>query len=541
MNVWNDLKHLRAHEHGECNDPWSELWSDEEITSTSVNHLGMPWTESQRSGGISEDPGAVWLVLGALDHELPRQYLVPRHHQFFAFKQAKAHGLCHGRFRLKRWAHWQRFRFRRRECHLHGGQLQLCRNQGHWQGTELHRGSPREVSRDTQTSASEQAFNVVSGTATRAHLPRGIAVLLFNRARLVYWLWRYPDMSVCALSEGSVRTCIPYSTTSTSQLFTAQSLARLYTDQCTNDRLWSWEWHHMWLNNIERETSVFACIHSCNHRTILVTLWWPTFPCVLSVCSGWALSFVTTFVKIQATSWARGWCSFTRQPSTGNAAFRDGGKAKKSKAHTTHESHRRSDLLCVTRGFEEQKFSQWCWRKMEGHFGKRCGHVWARRSFVTRVRVTANEFNDARKYGPHAALLFFCETWGARQTRSNQDAWALKAWFLWFPLLGWQTCVSLLVMGALEGLSWVRRAGPHGPEAGSASFCACRACTQWSRTRLQKWRFIIVLPRLARRGMTYQCWQVVTELRCPSSHTQCHTKAPTWSGELSRCAGIWNV
>ena len=42
MNVWSDLKHLRAHEHGECSDPWSEAGSDEEITSTSVNHLGMP-------------------------------------------------------------------------------------------------------------------------------------------------------------------------------------------------------------------------------------------------------------------------------------------------------------------------------------------------------------------------------------------------------------------------------------------------------------------------------------------------------------------
>ena len=24
-NVWSDLKHLRAHEHGEHSDPWSEL------------------------------------------------------------------------------------------------------------------------------------------------------------------------------------------------------------------------------------------------------------------------------------------------------------------------------------------------------------------------------------------------------------------------------------------------------------------------------------------------------------------------------------
>ena len=24
-NVWSDLKHFGAHEHGECGDPWSEL------------------------------------------------------------------------------------------------------------------------------------------------------------------------------------------------------------------------------------------------------------------------------------------------------------------------------------------------------------------------------------------------------------------------------------------------------------------------------------------------------------------------------------
>ena len=29
-NVWSDLKHVRAHEHGEHSDPWSELWSDVE-------------------------------------------------------------------------------------------------------------------------------------------------------------------------------------------------------------------------------------------------------------------------------------------------------------------------------------------------------------------------------------------------------------------------------------------------------------------------------------------------------------------------------
>ena len=42
--------------------------------------------------------------------------------------------------------------------------------------------------------------------------------------------------------------------------------------------------------------------------------------------------------------------------------------------------------------------------------------------------------------------------------------------FFDFPLLGWQTCVSPLAMGAVEGLSRVRPNGPHGPEAGTASF-----------------------------------------------------------------------
>ena len=37
------------------------------------------------------------------------------------------------------------------EGHVHGGQLQLCHNQGHSQGIEMHRGSPGEVSQDTKT------------------------------------------------------------------------------------------------------------------------------------------------------------------------------------------------------------------------------------------------------------------------------------------------------------------------------------------------------------------------------------------------------
>ena len=46
------------------------------------------------------------------------------------------------------------FVFARREHHVHGGQLQLHRNQGFLQRFDLHRGSSSEVSRDTRTSES---------------------------------------------------------------------------------------------------------------------------------------------------------------------------------------------------------------------------------------------------------------------------------------------------------------------------------------------------------------------------------------------------
>ena len=44
------------------------------------------------------------------------------------------------------------FVFARREHHVHGGQLQLHRNQGFSQRFDLHLGSSSEVSRDTRTS-----------------------------------------------------------------------------------------------------------------------------------------------------------------------------------------------------------------------------------------------------------------------------------------------------------------------------------------------------------------------------------------------------
>ena len=71
------------------------------------------------------------------------------------------------------------YALRRRECLVHGGQLQLCRNQGHSQGVEFHLGSPREESQDTKTcapamsSAFERRCECLSDGEERTHSLRG--------------------------------------------------------------------------------------------------------------------------------------------------------------------------------------------------------------------------------------------------------------------------------------------------------------------------------------------------------------------------------
>ena len=62
-------------------------------------------------------------------------------------------------------------RMRVDESLVHGGQLQLCHNQGHLQDIKLHSGSPREVSQGTRRcpQTASKLLMIVSGTATRAH------------------------------------------------------------------------------------------------------------------------------------------------------------------------------------------------------------------------------------------------------------------------------------------------------------------------------------------------------------------------------------
>ena len=68
---------------------------------------------------------------------------------------------------------------------------------------------------------------------------------------------------------------------------------------------------------------------------------------------------------------------------------------------------------------------------------------------ILQNRVTVKEFNDARKYGPHAELYF------SLLTRPEG---------LLLP-----TGNDPLSQGALGVSSWIRASGPNGPELGPAS------------------------------------------------------------------------
>ena len=49
------------------------------FTMYAVNKSGVLIQIFEGSGDTSEEPGAVWLVFGVFDHELPRRCMVPRH------------------------------------------------------------------------------------------------------------------------------------------------------------------------------------------------------------------------------------------------------------------------------------------------------------------------------------------------------------------------------------------------------------------------------------------------------------------------------
>ena len=93
---------------------------------------------------------------------------------------------------------------------------------------------------------------------------------------------------------------------------------------------------------------------------------------------------------------------------------------------------------------------------------------------VTRVRVTAKSFNNAKKYGRHAELFFFLLQNMRRETdpiEPGRQVSTEPAIFR-FPSLGWQTCVSPLEVNLFarrhsKGFRGSVR-GPNGAEAGPA-------------------------------------------------------------------------
>ena len=83
---------------------------------------------------------------------------------------------------------------------------------------------------------------------------------------------------------------------------------------------------------------------------------------------------------------------------------------------------------------------------------------------VTRVHVSAKEFNDAKKYGPHAEVHFF-------SLRSIRETEHVRRNGPPFPSLGWKTCVLPAGPGREHSKGFLGLvSGPSGPEAGTASF-----------------------------------------------------------------------
>ena len=95
---------------------------------------------------------------------------------------------------------------------------------------------------------------------------------------------------------------------------------------------------------------------------------------------------------------------------------------------------------------------------------------------VIRVRATAKELNDAKKYGPHAEPHFFLQR-GMRCVTDPIEPGhvSIERPIFTFPFA--QPEGLLLLAWALGGFLWPRPSGPDGREAGPAFFYARRACT----------------------------------------------------------------
>ena len=122
--------------------------------------------------------------------------------------------------------------------------------------------------------------------------------------------------------------------------------------------------------------------------------------------------------------------------------FREGGKAKnkqrgnvvplasRTSECTRHRLNSAPNVVPAHTQARRAEFCQRCCRNMQGRSGMLCGTTCIPVE-VTRVRVTAKEFNDAKKYGPLAELCLLLLQNMRRETGTIEPG---------------QTCVSPLEM-----------------------------------------------------------------------------------------------
>ena len=178
--------------------------------------------------------------------------------------------------------------------------------------------------------------------------------------------------------------------------------------------------------------------------------------------------------QFRVISSAGGWCSCACKPSTGNVTkCRPAVKAERQRAQTIN----------VTRGLEEQYFSpkvprtKWRWRAL-------WESVWPFLSVfdVIRVRVTAENFNDAKKYGRHAELFFFLLQNMPDHIELGHVSTGRAIFLISFTRLADTRLPARsdpLCQGALEDIHWLCE-WPVWPRGRPRVLNTCRACTHQS-------------------------------------------------------------
>ena len=175
-------------------------------------------------------------------------------------------------------------------------------------------------------------------------------------------------------------------------------------------------------------------------------------------------------------SWADGWCSRTCKPSAGSRSVglpRRRSVVLLASRTSWGNCHRLSRVPDAVQAHTRARRADFSSKMLSQH----AGTLWE----VTRVRVTAKDFHDAKKCGPHADICFFL----LRNMRRGTDPMepghvSTDSPIQAFPLARLADVRLLagndpLSQEALGGLPWPNEWSqwPRSP----ASFCARKACT----------------------------------------------------------------